>query len=165
MHRTICLQAQASKLVADTAARSEGYNLTGFLREVGLPAASSAPPAGAQDFALIKREGLKSAAAAAKHGDSSFPHKACLQVAAAPVHAELWLGPVRRYAHPYMGQLQVKLGLTPVGNLLPQARMLFKRQWLLRLSRLLRSGPGPKLSMILNLPAPTGLLVAEVLGR
>ena len=68
----LCLQAQASKLVADAVARSEGYNLTGFLREVGLPAASSAPPAGAQDFALIKREGLKSAAAAAKHGDSSF---------------------------------------------------------------------------------------------
>ena len=70
----LCLQAQASKLVADAAAHSEGYNLTGFLREVGLPAASSAPPASARDFALIKREGLKSAAAAVKHGDSSTPH-------------------------------------------------------------------------------------------
>ena len=63
--------------MADAAARSEGYNLTGFLREVGLPAASSAPPAGAEDFALIKREGLRSAAAAVKHGDFSF-HEAYL---------------------------------------------------------------------------------------
>ena len=82
----ICLQAQASKLVADAAARSEGYNLTGFLREVGLPAASSAPPAGPQDFALIKREGLKSAAAAVKHGDSLITKPTC-KLQRLPVHS------------------------------------------------------------------------------
>ena len=72
---------------------------------------------------------------------------------------------MRRCAHLWTGQLQVNPGLTPVGNLLLQARTHFRRQWLLRLSRLLRSGPGLQLSMIVNLPAPTGLLVAEIPGR
>ena len=80
------------------------------------------------------------------------------------MHAELWVGLVRRCAHLWMGQLQVSPALTPVGDLL-QARMHSKRQWLLRLSKLLRSGPGLKPSVIPNLPAPTGLLVADIPGK